>query len=116
MENGKFRTFSKKNESKLKGFQIANEGKRGSENFSLGESELNFSSNIDDKFYGSLTAAIVREGGEDKIELEEQVKSKKERVYTDTEIKEDFISNLIGIYDIYDNENLIRQAPISFKY
>ena len=44
---------------------------------------------------------------EDKIELEEQVKSKKERVYTDTEIKEDFISNLIGIYDIYDNENLI---------
>jgi hypothetical protein len=68
--NGKFRTFSK-NESKLKGFAIAHEGERGSENFSLGESELNFSSNIDDKFYGSLTAAIVREDGEDKIELEE---------------------------------------------
>ena len=68
--NGKFRTFSK-NESELKGFGIAHEGERGSENFSLGESELNFSSNIDDKFYGSLTAAIVREDAEDKIELEE---------------------------------------------
>jgi hypothetical protein len=68
--NGKYRTFSK-NDSELKGFAIAHEGERGSENFSLGESELNFSSNIDDKFYGSLTAAIVREDGEDKIELEE---------------------------------------------
>ena len=26
---------------------------------------------MDDKFYGSVTAAIVREGDEDKIELEE---------------------------------------------
>ncbi|MDA7705607.1 hypothetical protein N8772_03945 [Rickettsiales bacterium] len=68
--NGKFRTFSK-NESELKGFGIGHEGERGNENFSLGESELNFASNIDDKFFGSLTAAIVREGGEDKIELEE---------------------------------------------
>ena len=68
--NGKFRTFSK-NESELKGFGIAHEGERGDENFSLGESELNFASNIDDKFYGSLTAAIVREDGKDKIELEE---------------------------------------------
>ena len=32
---------------------------------------MNFSANVDDKFYGSVTAAIVREDGEDKVELEE---------------------------------------------
>lgn len=57
--------------SELTGFGIGEEGERGSEGFSLGETELNFSSNIDDKFYGSVTAAIVREDGEDKVELEE---------------------------------------------
>ena len=68
--NGKYNTFSKRT-SEMPGFGIGHEGERGSENFSLGESELNFSSNIDDKFFGSLTASIVREDGEDKIELEE---------------------------------------------
>jgi hypothetical protein len=68
--NGKYSNFSKKT-SELSGFGIGEEGERGSEGFGIGESELNFSSNIDDKFFGSLTAAIVREDGSDKIELEE---------------------------------------------
>ena len=50
---------------------MGEEGERGSEGLALGESELNFSANVDDKFYGSMTAAIVREDGEDKVELEE---------------------------------------------
>jgi len=68
--NGKYSAFSKKT-SNIAGFGIGHEGERGKEGFSIGESEINFSSNIDDKFFGSLTAAIVNEDGSDKIELEE---------------------------------------------
>jgi hypothetical protein len=68
--NGKYSAFSK-NASEIAGFGIGEEGERGKEGFSIGESELNFSSNIDDKFFGSLTAAIVNEDGSDIIELEE---------------------------------------------
>ena len=70
--NGKYNSFSMKAaEPAVKGFVIGHEGERGREGLQLGESELNFSSFIDDKFYGSLTAAIVKEDGEDKVELEE---------------------------------------------
>jgi hypothetical protein len=68
--NGQYSNFSSKN-SEIAGFAIGEEGERGKEGFSIGESELNFSSNIDDKFFGSLTAAIVNEDGSDIIELEE---------------------------------------------
>jgi hypothetical protein len=70
--NGKYNSFSMKSaEPAVKGFVIGHEGERGREGLQLGESELNFSSFIDDKFYGSLTAAIVKEDGSDKVELEE---------------------------------------------
>jgi len=69
--NGKVTGFSRKAAGDIAGFAIGEEGERGSEGLSIDESELNFSANVDDKFYGSLTAAIVREDGEDKIELEE---------------------------------------------
>ena len=68
--NGRYGSFSK-NDSEIAGFATGEEGERGKEGFAVDESELNFSSNIDDKFYGAATAAIVREEGEDKIELEE---------------------------------------------
>ncbi|MDA9818050.1 hypothetical protein N9C35_03325 [Flavobacteriaceae bacterium] len=68
--NGKFSSFSKK-DSEFAGFAVGEEGERGKEGVSIGESEVNFSSNIDDKFFGSLTAAIVNEEGSDKVELEE---------------------------------------------
>ncbi|MDF5447064.1 hypothetical protein P3680_26160, partial [Vibrio parahaemolyticus] len=41
------------------------------EGFGLGHTELNFSSNIDDKFYGALTAVLERHGDETELELEE---------------------------------------------
>jgi hypothetical protein len=39
--------------------------------FSLGESEVSFASNIDDKFYGQLTLTAESEDGEDHIGVEE---------------------------------------------
>lgn len=68
--NGKGTSFSRST-SEIAGFGVGEEGERGSEGLSIDETELNFSANVDDKFYGSMTAAIVREDGEDKIELEE---------------------------------------------
>ncbi len=68
--NGKASSFSR-NASEIAGFGVGEEGERGREGLAIDESELNFSANVDDKFFGSLTAAIVREDGEDKVELEE---------------------------------------------
>ncbi len=68
--NGKFSNYSN-GTSEIAGFGVGEEGERGREGIALDESELNFSANVDDKFFGSMTAAIVREGGEDKVELEE---------------------------------------------
>ncbi len=68
--NGKYSNFST-DTSEMKGFAIGEEGERGTEGLGLGESELNFSANVDDKFAGHLTAAIVSEDGADELELEE---------------------------------------------
>ena len=68
--NGKYSNFSA-DESEIAGFGVGEEGERGREGLGIDESELNFSASVDDKFYGSLTAAIVREEGEDIVELEE---------------------------------------------
>lgn len=68
--NGEYATFSK-DESEFAGFAVGEEGERSNESLSIGESELSLSANVDDKFYGSMTAAIVHEDGEDIIELEE---------------------------------------------
>jgi hypothetical protein len=68
--NGRYSNYST-NASNLKGFGIGEEGERGTEGFSLGESEINFSANADDKFAGNLTASIAPENGEDKLSVEE---------------------------------------------
>ena len=68
--NGRASSFSEKT-SKISGFGVEEEGERGKEELSIGESEINFSANVDDKFYASSTVAIVQEDGSDKIELEE---------------------------------------------
>jgi hypothetical protein len=54
------------------GFPRAGEGGGpGPNGFSLGESEISFAANIDDKFYGQLTAAIGSEDGQDHLGIEE---------------------------------------------
>ncbi|BAZ93286.1 uncharacterized protein FOKN1_0884 [Thiohalobacter thiocyanaticus] len=68
--NGRWSGFSESG-SEIAGFGVGEEGERGREGLAVDESELNVAANVDDKFYGAMTAAIVREEGEDKVELEE---------------------------------------------
>ncbi|MBI5039754.1 MAG: carbohydrate porin [Gammaproteobacteria bacterium] len=49
----------------IPGFALGGETGPGERGFSLGESELVISANVDDKFYGNLTAALAPEGGVD---------------------------------------------------
>ena len=58
-------------EGEIAGFAVGHEGERGGEGFAIDHTELTFSSTIDDKFFGSLTAAIVKHEGKTEIELEE---------------------------------------------
>ena len=58
-------------EGEIAGFAVGHEGVRGGEGFAIDHTELNFSSTVDDKFFASLTAAIVKHEGKTEIELEE---------------------------------------------
>ncbi len=58
-------------ELELPGFQLGGEAGLPDDGFSTGHNELSISANIDDKFYGSLTTAIVYEDSETEVELEE---------------------------------------------
>ena len=58
-------------ELELPGFQLGGEAELAESGFSTGHNELTMSANIDDKFYGSLTAPIVYRNNETTIELEE---------------------------------------------
>jgi hypothetical protein len=53
------------------GFPLAGEAGPSANGFSLGESEVSFAANIDDKFYGQLTMAMESEDGEDHLGVEE---------------------------------------------
>ncbi len=68
--NGTYGAFSEK-KSGVSGFALPGEGARGDEGLKLGESELNLSSNVDDKFRASLTASLASENGKDGVQVEE---------------------------------------------
>lgn len=53
------------------GFPLAGEAGPSPNGFSLGESEMSFAANIDDKLYGQLSLAAESEDGEDHISVEE---------------------------------------------
>ena len=55
----------------IPGFLLGPETGPGLDGLSLGESELNFNANIDDKFFGNLTFALAEHEGELEVELEE---------------------------------------------
>ena len=55
----------------ISGFVLGDEAGLDSEGFSLGESEINLSANIDPLFYGSLTAALEDDAGATEVSLEE---------------------------------------------
>lgn len=70
--DGKYRQFSQDpDDYTVPGFMRGEESGPGEEGFSLGESEININANIDDKFYGSLTVALVEEDDATEVELEE---------------------------------------------
>jgi hypothetical protein len=53
------------------GFPLVGEGRPGAQGLSLGESELSFAANIDDKFYGQLTLTMASDGGQTETGIEE---------------------------------------------
>lgn len=53
------------------GFPLVGEGGPGTQGLHVGESELTFAANIDDKFYGQLTLAMEIEDGETHTGIEE---------------------------------------------
>jgi len=53
------------------GFPLVGEGAPSAQGFSLGESEISFAANIDEKFYGQLTLAIGVDGGDTELGVEE---------------------------------------------
>jgi len=68
--NGKYNNFSEES-GDIAGFAIGEEGERGKEGLGIGETELNFSASVDDKFRGSATVALHEHGGETEVEIEE---------------------------------------------
>ncbi len=56
---------------RIPGFALGGEADLAPEGFSLGHSEIVFSNNIDDKFYGQFTLAIAEHDNELEAELEE---------------------------------------------
>lgn len=69
--NGRYQSFRHDRGDAIPGLSIAGEAGNGGQGFSLGESELNFQSNIDDRFFGNLTLSLADEDGETAVELEE---------------------------------------------
>lgn len=70
--NGTYGSFSEDPSTyALPGFALGEEAGPGEEGFSLGESEISLQSNIDDWFFGNLTAALVSEDGASAVEVEE---------------------------------------------
>ncbi len=67
--DGKYGKFSRDPETyAIPGFALVADTTPGQRGLALGESELVMSANIDDKFYGQVTAALAPEGG---VEVEE---------------------------------------------
>ncbi len=68
--NGQYNQFSA-DDGDIAGFLFGEESERPSEGFGVDHTELNFSANVDDKFYGSTTFALAEHDGSTEVELEE---------------------------------------------
>lgn len=67
---GRYANFSS-DDGEIPGFPLGHEGERGKEGISIGETEVNLTANVDDKFRGSMTTALADHGGAIEVELEE---------------------------------------------
>ena len=71
--DGRYTEFDEKKLTayELPGFMVGGEAGLPEKGFNSGHTELSLSANVDDKFYGKFTAAIVEEEGSTELELEE---------------------------------------------
>ena len=69
--DGRYSDYSNTSDYELPGFMLGGEAGRGEEGFHLGHNELAISANVDDMFYGKMTAVIADHEGETEVELEE---------------------------------------------
>ena len=69
--DGRYSDYSNNSDYELPGFMLGGEAGRGEEGFHLGHNELAISANVDDMFYGKMTAVIADHEGETEVELEE---------------------------------------------
>lgn len=69
--DGRYGSYSNTSDYALPGFMLGGEASRGEKGYHLGHNELILSANIDDMFYGKLTAAIADHEGSTEVELEE---------------------------------------------
>lgn len=71
--DGRYTDFDEKKITgyELPGFMVGGEAGLPEKGFSAGHTELSMSANVDDKFFGQFTAAIVEEGEGVELELEE---------------------------------------------
>ncbi len=70
--NGSYNAYSHDpDDAIVSGFALGDEAGLPNEGFSLGESELNLSANIDTMFYGSMTAALEDDAGDTEVSVEE---------------------------------------------
>ncbi len=70
--NGRFTSFSRDPETyRIPGFPLGGESGPGPEGFALDETEFNFSSNVNDLFFASVTAALDAGDGGVEVDLEE---------------------------------------------
>ena len=97
------------------GFPLAGEAGPGPRGFSLGESEVALSSNIDDKFYGQATLSVGTENGEDHVGLEE--------AYIDTTAMPDgfsiragrFFSNIGYLNSHHAHTDAFSDRPLAYQ-
>ncbi|MDP2325330.1 MAG: hypothetical protein Q8N51_15065 [Gammaproteobacteria bacterium] len=70
--NGSYNAYSRDpDDAIVSGFTLGDEAGLPNEGFSLGESELNLSANIDTMFYGSITASLEDDAGDTEVGVEE---------------------------------------------
>jgi len=70
--DGKINSYSRNPDNyAIPGFQLGEEAGLAREGLSAEESEINITGNIDDRFFGNITFALLTEDGETEIELEE---------------------------------------------
>jgi hypothetical protein len=99
----------------LPGFALPEEAGPLPEGFSLDETELAASANIDDKFYGFMTASLALDAGETAIELEEAYMETLALPYGLTAKAGRFLSDIGYLNPIHAHAWDFADAPLAYE-